>query len=56
MPTDSIKRPADVPDNEAWLYDNPTAIEEVRKGLEAAKKGEIYYVGSFVEFVKDESD
>ncbi len=45
-----------VPESEKWLYDNPTALASVRKGLADAAAGRTVNLGSFAKYVdSDES-
>ena len=30
-----------IPEREAWLYENPTALASVRRGLDQARKGNV---------------
>lgn len=43
--------PALIPESEKWLYDNPTALASVRKGLADAAAGRTTYLGSFAKYV-----
>jgi hypothetical protein len=43
--------PALIPESEKWLYDNPTALASVRKGLADAAAGRTVYLGSFAKYV-----
>ncbi len=43
--------PASIPESEKWLYDNPTALASVRKGLADAAAGRITYLGSFAKYL-----
>lgn len=43
--------PALIPESEKWLYDNPTALAIVRKGLVDAVAGKTTYLGSFAKYV-----
>lgn len=41
-----IKLARVIPESEAWLYENPTALQMVRTGLEQARSGNISSEGS----------
>jgi len=43
--------PALIPESEKWLYDNPTALASVRKGLADAAAGRTVYLGSFAKYL-----
>lgn len=45
---------SDIPERERWLYENPEALERVRKGLEQSKRGEAEYLGDFSKYVEEE--
>lgn len=41
-------------EREAWLYDNPEAMEMVKRGLAESAAGEVSDLGSFIKFSDDE--
>ena len=43
-----------VPEREAWLYENESAIAQVRAGLADASEGLVREVGSFAEYADTE--
>ena len=43
-----------VPEREAWLYENESAIAQVRAGLADASEGRVREVGSFAEYADTE--
>lgn len=43
-----------VPEREAWLYENESAIAQVRAGLADASEGRVRKVGSFAEYADTE--
>jgi hypothetical protein len=46
----------EVPAREAWLYENPEALDSLRKGLADAEAGRVRKRGSFSSYVTDEAD
>lgn len=44
-----------VPQSEAWLWENPALLAEVTRGLEEARAGKVTFQ-SFAEFVNDDDD
>jgi predicted transcriptional regulator len=40
-----------VPESDKWLYDNPTALASVRKGLADAAAGRTVSLGSFAKYL-----
>jgi hypothetical protein len=51
-----IARPAQIPQDEMWLFMNQSAWDDVQHGLEEAEQGEVTYIGSFATFADDETD
>jgi len=50
---DILLRPVvTIPSKEAWIYENPTVLEEIRKGLSAANKGKLKKVKNLEEFLE----
>ena len=45
-----------LPQREAWLYENESAIAQVRAGLADASEGRVREVGSFSEYADTEID
>ena len=45
-----------VPEDEAWLWENPTALGMVLEGIEQSKAGLGVYLGSFAEFAEIDLD
>ena len=45
-----------VPDPEAWFWNNPEAIAEVKVGIAQAAAGEVHYLGSFAEYADIDID
>ncbi len=45
---------AEIPAREKWLFENKVAQASVRRGLEESARGEVHYLGSFVEYADDE--
>ena len=45
-----------VPEDEAWLWQNPEALAMVMEGIEQSKNGKGLYVGSFAEFADIDPD
>ena len=43
-----------IPEREAWLYENESAIAQVRAGLADAREGRVREVGSFAEHADTE--
>ncbi|MDA3949488.1 MAG: hypothetical protein PF508_09685, partial [Spirochaeta sp.] len=46
----------EIPQREAWLYENKEALDNVRTGLRHVAEGNTSYLGSFVEFEEDDKD
>ena len=47
---------SEVPSREKWLFDNPTALDSVKRGLADAKAGRTKSKGSFAKYADDEDD
>ena len=47
---------AEIPAREAWLFDNPTALDAVKQGLAQAAGGKSRALGSFAEYADQEID
>ena len=43
-------------EREAWLFENPAALESVRRGLEESARGETHDVGDFTKYVDDDEN
>lgn len=44
----------EIPAKEKWLFDNKTALKQVKTGLEQAKAGKLVKRGSFAKYADDE--
>jgi hypothetical protein len=42
----------EIPAGERWLYENPKALESVRRGLADSKAGRVLSMGSFAKYGK----
>ena len=42
-----------IPTSEAWLFENPRALESVKQGLRESEAGKRTYRGSFARHAKD---
>lgn len=45
---------AEIPAQELWLYQNPTALKQVQKGLQQSKEGKVRKHGSFAQYAEDD--
>ncbi len=45
-----------VPDPEAWFWNNPEAIAEIKTGIAQAAAGEVQYLGSFADYADIDID
>ena len=43
-----------LPLSEAWLYEDPQALQSVKRGLQEAEEGKLAARGSFRQFAEDE--
>lgn len=39
---------------EQWLWNNQTALAQVKQGLKDVAKGRVNYIGSFIHFIDDD--
>lgn len=39
--------PAEIPEQERWLYQNEKALKSLNDGIKDASEGHIFYLGSF---------
>ncbi|MCW5588972.1 MAG: hypothetical protein KIT27_04835 [Legionellales bacterium] len=47
----------EIPAREKWLFDNKSALQAVKQGLEEAKEGKLHDLGSFAKYAnKDETE
>jgi hypothetical protein len=46
----------EVPEREAWLYNNPEALKAVLEGLADLKAGRVHDLGDFTQFITDKDD
>jgi hypothetical protein len=46
----------EVPEREAWLYENPEALKAVLDGLADLKAGQVHDLGDFTQYINDEDD
>ncbi len=44
----------EVPEREAWLYENPEALAMVEEGLRQSARGETHYLGDFRQYADEE--
>lgn len=45
---------AEVPLAEKWLYENPEALQKVRRGIQDSIEGKVVYMGSFSKYINEE--
>jgi len=51
---DILLRPVvTIPSKEAWIYENPTVLEEIRKGLSEANQGNLKKIKSLEDFLEE---
>jgi len=43
----------EVPQREAWLYENKAALEQLRAGIQQAAEGSVHDLGSFAQYTDD---
>ncbi len=43
----------EVPEREAWLYNNPEALKAVLEGLADSRAGRVHDLGSFAQYLED---
>ena len=43
----------EVPEREAWLYQNPEALKAVLEGLADSRAGRVHDMGSFAQYLED---
>jgi len=51
-----LKPFSEVPSEELWLFENKTALKQVKKGLADAKAGRATKKGDFSQYLDDEID
>jgi len=44
----------EIPANEKWLYNNKTALNQVKRGLKQSAQGELKNKGNFAKFTDEE--
>lgn len=44
----------EIPANEKWLFENPQALEKVKKGLKDSAAGKVKSRGSFSKYIDDD--
>jgi hypothetical protein len=50
---DILLRPVvTIPSKEAWIYENPTVLEEIRKGLSEANQGNLKKIKNLEDFLE----
>ena len=47
---------SEIPMRERWLFENPEALESVRRGLDDARAGRLSAGGSFARFADENDD
>ena len=45
-----------LPEQEQWLWQNPTALASVQRGIEQVRAGEVRSLGSFAQFADSEDE
>lgn len=51
-----VKNAQNIPEEELWLWQNPTAWASLESGLRQTQAGEIHYLGSFAQYADSEID
>ena len=46
----------EIPAQEKWLWDNKTALKQVKKGLQDAASGKVKSRGSFAKYLEDDKE
>jgi hypothetical protein len=46
----------EIPANEKWLFNNKSALAQVKQGLKDAALGRVKSKGSFVEYLEDDTE
>ncbi len=46
----------EIPAREKWLFDNPEALESVRRGIADAKSGRVKSLGSFAKYIDEDEE
>lgn len=44
----------EVPQREAWLYENKAALEQLRAGIQQAAEGSLHDLGGFAKYTDDD--
>src|SRR5579862_7669306 len=51
-----VEIPADVPERERWVYENPEVLASLKRGLKQAAEGDTYYLGDFSKYLDDKDE
>ena len=46
----------EIPAREKWLFENPAALDRVRRGLDDAKAGRVQSLGDFAQYADDSDE